>query len=273
MQLSSTVSPSSSSPAGRWLFILATLLVATALLLWGTTCTGCSDDEKPPQRTPTKIDPATTGSIKGVVLFRGTPPVRKAISTGGDPACNQTPDPLEEHVIVAERSGRQVMQNVFVWIKSGLGDFVPSVPQTPVLLDQKACIFRPHVVGVQRYQVLRFTNSDPTEHNVKFAEPGKNPPHDKTMTGAGQSLDFWFPHEQQMMKVICNKHSWMKCWVGVVDHPWFAVTGEDGTFKFEGVPPGSYTVAAWSEAYKVTETPVKLDAKATLEVDFEFTPK
>jgi plastocyanin len=254
-------------------FVLVGMAVTAVVLVVSVkTCTGCSGgQEKPPQRTPTKIDAAKTGSIKGVVLYKGTPlPERKELSTGGDPACAQHPEPKEEHVIVNERSGRQVMQNVFVWIKSGLGEFVPAVPETPVVVDQQRCIFKPHVLGVQRYQTLRFTNADPTEHNVKFAEPGRNPAHDKTMTGAGQHLDFWFPHEHQMMKVICNKHSWMKCWVGVVDHPWFFVTGEDGAFELKGVPAGSYTVAAWSEAYKVKEQPVKVEAGAEAPIEFAY---
>lgn len=249
------------------LFGGATILVLVSLFLGLSHCAGCSGKEdKPPERTPTKIDPATTGTIKGVVRFKGTAPERRRIPTGGDAACNQSPEPLEETLIV----NGQVMQGIFVWIKSGLGDFVPSVPSTPVIVDQKQCIFRPHVVGVQRYQVMRFTNSDPTEHNVKFAEPGPNPAHDKTMTGAGQTLDFWFPNEHQMMKVICNKHSWMNCFVGVVDHPWFAVTGEDGTFELKGVPAGSYTVAAWSQMYKVREQPAKLEATKEIDLKFEY---
>ena len=138
------------------------------------------------------------------------------------------------------------------------------------MVDQKLCIFRPHVVGVQRYQVLLFTNSDQTEHNVNFAESGKNPAHDRSMTGAGQKLDFWFPEESVMMKVICSKHSWMACWIGVVDHPFFSVTGEDGTFELKGVPPGTYTVGCWSESHGIQELPAKLDAKGAVELEYSF---
>ena len=88
----------------RWLFVLASVLAAIGLLVWGTSCS--KDDEKPPQRTPTKVDPATTGSIKGLVLFKGTLPKRTPLTTGGDAVCAQGEPPLSEHLIVNERSGR-----------------------------------------------------------------------------------------------------------------------------------------------------------------------
>jgi len=254
---------------------LAAALVISGVSGWLLVTQGCGDSAKPPKRTPTPVDPATAGSIKGTVQFKGTPPVPRPIASSGDAACAREPAPFEEYaVVIADQSGRLVVQNAFVWIKSGLGAFVPSVPETPVVVDQRVCVFRPHVVGVQRYQVLRFTNSDQTEHNVKFAEPGKNPAHDKTMTGAGQSLDFWFPEEAAPpMKVICSKHSWMRCWVGVCDHPYFAVTGAEGTFDLKMIPPGTYTVGCWTEAYGTKEQQVKLEAKAAVPIEFTFEAK
>jgi hypothetical protein len=224
-------------------------------------------------RQPTPVDPASTGTIGGIVLFKGTPPKLPPLLIGGDPVCARTPPPADESVMISARDGRQVVQNAFVWIKSGLRDFVPAVPPDPVVVDQRSCLFRPRVVGVQRYQWLQFTNSDPTEHNVKFAEPGPNPPHDKTMTTAGQSEKFWFPHEHVMMKVICSKHSWMRCWVGVADHPFFAVTGPDGTFELRGVPAGTYTVGCWTEAFGRAEQPVTVAARGAAAIEFSFSPR
>jgi len=254
----------------RWILVGGVTVLLAILAIYGTTCTGCSKDSGPPKRTPTPVDMATAGTIKGIVLYKGTPKERKPLSTGGDAACAQEPPPLSEQVIVNERSGRQVLQNAFIWIKGGLGSFVPSVPEAAVVVDQRLCIFRPHVVGVQRYQTLLFTNSDQTEHNVKFAESLRNPSHDQSMTGAGQKLPFWFPEEAVMMKVICSKHSWMSCWIGVVDSPFFSVTGEDGTFELKGVPPGSYTVGCWSESLGVQEQPAKVDAKGAVELEYSF---
>lgn len=254
---------------------IAGAIAGVALGISAMALSGCSDGGKPPKRIPTPVDPATAGSIRGVALFEGTPPARKEIASGGDAVCSQGPAQLDEYAIVfSDKSGRQVVQNAFVWIKSGLGDFIPAVPETPVLVDQKACVFRPHVVGVQRYQVLRFTNSDQTEHNVKFAEPGKNPAHDVTMTGAGQHLEFWFPHEAAPpMKVICSKHSWMRCWVGVCDHPWFAVTGPEGSFDLKGVPAGNYTIGCWTEAFGIREKQVTLAPKGSASIEFTFEAK
>jgi plastocyanin len=259
----------------RSVLTFAVLAGLAGLAVWGACCSGCSDGgDKPPARTPAPPDPATTGTVKGIVAFKGTPPERKPIQVGGDAACAQSPPPLEEHAIVHSAANGQVLQNAFVWIKGNFGKAVWAVPQEPVVVDQKKCIFVPHVVGVRQEQSLRFTNSDPTEHNVKFTETKGNPEHDWTMTGAGQSHDFWFPKEAvPPMRVICNKHSWMKMWVGVVDHPFFQVTGKDGAFDLSGIPAGTHVVACWSEAYGMKEQPVKVEAGGTAAIEFSFSPK
>jgi plastocyanin len=271
------VTKSASKPrSAKGLIKLAAVLVAGGLGWWALATAGCSGGGKPPKRTPTPIDAATTGSIQGVVLFKGTPPPPKPVASSGDAVCAKGGEQPDEYaVVLADKSGRQVVKNAFVWIKSGLpGGFIPAVPETPVVVDQKVCIFRPRVVGVQRYQVIKFTNSDQTEHNVKFSEPGRNPGHDVTMTGAGQELEFWFPEEAAPpMKVICSKHSWMRCFVGVCDHPWFAVTGSEGTFDLTGVPPGDYTIGCWTEAFGTQERKVKLEPKDAPRLEFSFEKK
>jgi plastocyanin len=259
----------------RWLVLILIVVLLVGALFASTTCGGCSGEaEKPPQRTPTPVDPATAGSIKGIVLFEGTPPERLPLSIGGDPVCAKATPPLDERAIVWSEDGRQVVQNAFVWIKAGLpAGFVPAVPETPVVVDQQGCIFIPHVVGVQRYQTIRYTNSDPTEHNVKFVDPRNNPAHDVTMSAQGQKIEFWFPQQEVMMKVICSKHSWMRNWVAVVDHPYFAVTGKSGRFDLTGVPPGTYTVACWTEAFGEKEQSVTLDPRGSQSIELSFSER
>src|SRR5262245_45051728 len=119
----------------RAILITSVVAVLGGLLIYATT-SGCSGDEKPPKRTPTVVDPATTGSVKGVVLFKGTPPVEPPIDGGGDAVCRQEPPAPNERVKVSisKADGRQILQNAFVYVKSGLKDFVPVVPDAPVVV-------------------------------------------------------------------------------------------------------------------------------------------
>ena len=81
-----------------------------------------------------------------------------------------------------------------------------------------------------------------------------------------------FPREELLIPVKCNVHPWMKSYIGVLKHPFFAVTGPDGTFTIKGLPPGSYTIAAWQEKFGTVEQQVTVGAKETKSVDFTISP-
>src|SRR5215831_8017344 len=133
---------------------------------------------------------------------------------------------------------------VFVYVKTGLEGRRFDVPKEPVLLDQHVHEFIPHVFGLRAGQPLRILSSDPGVHNVNCA-PFNNPAFNQSLL-QDESMTKVFPKPEVMIQLRCNIHS-MTAWVGVLDHPYFAVTGSDGAFEIRGLPPGEYTLEAWSE--------------------------
>jgi len=215
---------------------------------------GCSPKTPPsavqesPQK-PTvsyfKVDPATAGSISGKVLYAGKKPTPKPIDMSEDPACVAAHHgkAFDESLLVGPDHS---LANAFVYIKSGLEGKAFEVPSTPVVIDQRGCWFRPHLLGAQTNQVIQIVNSDPVTHNIHpMAELNREWNHSQ---GPGDpALSRKFTKAEVMIPVKCNIHGWMHSYLGVLDHPYFAVTKEDGTFQIPDLPPGTYTVAVWQE--------------------------
>lgn len=192
------------------------------------------------------IDPHTVGTIHGVIHLDGTPPERKEMAIGKATGCEKHPvPPLTEDVIA--KDGK--LANVFVSIKSGLESWiVPPPDDAPVVLNQEGCMYRPRVLGMRVGQKLAIKNSDPTNHNV-HARPERNDGFNQTQA-VGSAPVQWQPEKPELMvPFACDIHPWMKAWVAVRDHPWFAVSGADGSFTLANVPPGEYTLEAWHEKY------------------------
>jgi len=172
------------------------------------------------------------------------------------------------------------LANVFVYIKDGtaadgtkIGDYSFDVPADAVVLDQVGCHYKPHVLGVQANQKLRITNSDPTQHNI-HPTPKFNPEWNQTQPNGAAPIEKTFARTEVLIPVKCNQHPWMKSYIGVLKHPFFSVSGENGTFTIKGVPPGTYTVAAWHEKGGATGTEktmqVTVPANGSAKADFTF---
>ena len=160
-------------------------------------------------------------------------------------------------------------QNVFVYLKNGLGDRVFAVPETPVEVDQLGCIYLPRVVGAQVGQPILYKNSDGIMHNVRGA-PAQNSTWNVSLAGKGMKRSIQLDKAEVMVPVRCDVHPWMQSYVGVVDHPYFAVTGPDGHFELKQVPPGDYTVAIWHEKFGTKESTVTLPAQGNQSVTFTY---
>jgi len=214
------------------------------------------------------IDDANAGSITGKVAYTGAKPTLRNIDMSATPACaraHSTPHKSEE-VIVNDNG---TLRYSFVWIKSGLPDRQWAPPTGTVKLDQEGCVYRPHVLGVMIGQNIEIVNSDPTNHNI-HPLPKVNQEWNESQPPKGENKMKRFAREEVMIPVKCNVHPWMRAYIGVVAHPFYAVTGDDGLFTIKGVPPGTYTVEAWPEKSGPQQTQVTVGAKEDKSVDFNF---
>jgi hypothetical protein len=214
--------------------------------------------------------------VTGVVAFTGTPPAPKKIDTSADPVCaKESPNLTTEDAVI--KDGK--VGNVFVYIKDGtladnskIADLTFDPASSPVKLDQQGCHYHPHVLGIQTNQKLTITNSDPTQHNI-HPTPKNNPEWNQTQPNGAPPIEKTFARAETLIPVKCNQHPWMKAYIGVLKHPFFGVSAEDGTYTIKGVPPGTYTVVAWREGGTEGTTKtmqVTVPAKGSAKADFSF---
>lgn len=242
------------------------------LALAAAACGGGSqpgESNAPPPPTVSPVDPATAGSIAGRVTFEGTAPKPQPVRMDSDPNCSQQgPGGTDETVVVGTNG---TLQNVFVYVKDGLGNLRFPVPATPAVLDQKGCRYIPHVLGVQVGQQVEILNSDPTLHNV-HALPMTNQEFNTGQPIKGMKHTHTFSTKEVMVPFKCDVHGWMRAYIGVLDHPFFAVSSGDGSFTLKGVPPGTYTVEAWHESLGAQTQTVTIGASESKD-DVAFTFK
>ena len=208
------------------------------------------------------------GSVTGKVNFSGTPPTPEKLSMSADPTCASLhTDPVYDDSVVVNTDG--TLRNVFVYVKEGLeGQTLPAPPSTSVTIDQKGCQYFPHVFGIQVGQTLEILNSDATLHNIhSLAEKSKQ--FNLGMPIQGMKLTKKFDNPEIMVKMKCDVHPWMHAYVGVLAHPFFGVSGEDGTFTIKDLPAGEYTIEAWHEKYGPQTQKVTVGEEATT-IDFTF---
>jgi hypothetical protein len=205
--------------------------------------------------------------IEGVVRFAGTPPPARTIRVTSDPTCAAAhPNGLVVED-VRGRDGR--LAEAFVWIARGLEDRVFAVPATPVVIDQRGCWYVPRVAGVQVGQPVVFRSSDDTLHNV-HGEPRASRRWNFGLPRADTERTLVLDAPEIMVPVRCDVHPWMRLDLGVVAHPYFAVTGDDGTFRLPGVPAGTYTLAVWHATLGRREIEVVVAPQATVRTDLEL---
>ncbi|HJY86900.1 MAG TPA: carboxypeptidase regulatory-like domain-containing protein [Candidatus Acidoferrales bacterium] len=238
---------------------------------------GCGKKETTTETQPsapagpaaTPIDMATVGSLSGTVKLDGTPPKPKRINMAAEPFCNalhaSTPSTDEE--VVA--GGNGTLGNVIVYVKEGIGNRTFETPKSPVSIDQKGCQYSPHVVAMQAGQMLNVVNSDKVTHNI-HPVPKVNREWNKSQPPGAPPIEEVFAREEVTIPVKCNVHPWMKSYIAVFKHPYFQVTGNDGSFELKNLPPGTYTIEAWHEKYGTSDQSVTIGPKESKTVSFVF---
>ena len=188
------------------------------------------------------------GDIQGKITFDGKAPKMKSLRMDADPVCvaNNEVAPRKEWLILDENNG---LKNVLVFVKESpsnslSGDHSP--PENSAVIDQNGCVYVPHVLGVMVGQDLDILNSDGTLHNI-HALPKVNKEFNKAMPRSKKQMTVQFGNPEAPFKVKCDVHPWMGAFIGVFDHPYFAVTGDDGSYVISGLEPGDYIIEAWHE--------------------------
>jgi plastocyanin len=188
---------------------------------------------------------------------------------GMDPMCaaaNAGKRPVNEIYLVGDNNA---LGNVFVKVEGAFPG--TPVPSQPVEIDQSACIYRPRVVGARVGQLLRVRNSDNLLHNV-HSDSSKRNSFNQSTPKAGMNVEFTLKDEE-MLRLGCDVHRWMTAWVGIVAHPYFAVSSGTGTFTIANVPAGKRTITAWHESLGTLTKAVDLKDGETVTVDFVYTQK
>ena len=273
--------------APRLLTVLGALALAASVVACGggSTTSGTSSESPAPAATPAtpaagttpaagaggKVDAATAGDVKGMVMLDGAAPANAAIKMNADPVCvkeSKTPEFQETFEVGGDGKS---LGNVFVYVKDGLGNFVYDTPTEAAKIDQRVCRYHPHVLGMRVGQMLEITNNDPTLHNI-HALPKSNTEFNTGQPIQGMNTTHTFDKPEVMVPFKCDVHGWMNAYIGVLDHPYFAVTGNDGKFDIKTLPPGTYTIEAWHEKLCTQEQKVTIGAKETKQVNFSFKP-
>jgi plastocyanin len=212
-------------------------------------------------------DEANGGTVTGKVAFTGDAPKMATMDMSANPACERAHKDAPQKSETVVVNGNGTLKYAFVWVKSGLPDKTWAVPTTPVTLDQNGCMYKPHMIGIMAGQNIEVKNSDPTNHNI-HPQPTVNQEWNESQSPGSEAKMKTFARQEVMIPVKCNVHPWMRSYIGVVAHPFFAVTGDDGTFTIKGLPPGTYTIQLWHEKYGSQEQQVTVGAKESKTLDF-----
>jgi plastocyanin len=213
--------------------------------------------------------PAPVGNavLKGIVKFEGTAPKAARINMSADPDCAKlhTSGASSEDIVTDSNGG---VENVIVFVSNGLGDQTFDPPSQPMKIEQKGCMYEPHVVAVRASQELEVINEDKTTHNI-HPLPRNNPEWNKSEP-PGLSFEVSFPRQEIAIPVKCNIHPWMKTYIAVFKHPYFVLTGKNGSFEMDNLPPGNYTLEAWHEKLGTATQQITIGGAETKEVKFVF---
>jgi plastocyanin len=234
-----------------------------SLILAITVGAACGKEGPAAPAAPLWKPSGNEGDISGVINFTGVAPAPRKLDMSSDSKCEG--DNFLDDVVV--KDGK--LQNVFVFVKSGLPQATFETPTNELTLDQKGCKYAPRVLGIQAGQPLKIVNSDQTTHNIHTL-PRVNREFDGSQQAGQGPIIRKFSKPEAIFPVKCNQHSWMRAHVAVLAHPFFAVSDSNGAFTIKGLPPGEYEIEAWHERYGAKTAKIKVSEKADAKADFTF---
>jgi plastocyanin len=214
------------------------------------------------------VAPAGSATVSGTVSFAGTPPENPAVDMAEEAACAQEHSGQPRDPVVAVKDGK--LAAVVVYVKSGLpaGQSFP-VPGDAVTLDQDGCLYHPRHFAVMAGQKVEIKNSDGVLHNIK-AVPKENRGFNISQPSEGMTTTRTFARPESDVPFECNVHGWMKANAMVLPHPFFATTGEDGTFTIRGLPAGTYEIEAHHQTLGTRTMSVTVPDGGSATADFSF---
>jgi len=216
-----------------------------------------------------KLNFINAGDINGKVKYEGGIPKMKPIKMAADPICDgqHSSGPARSEWLIAKDDGS--LKNVFIYVESGLDEKKFEIPSEPVVLNQVGCVYVPHVLGAQVGQNIDILNSDGTLHNVHAMPKNKNnAAFNEAMPGARKKITKKFNDSEVMVRMKCDVHPWMGAYIGVVNHPFFTVSDENGNFSIKNLPAGEYTLKAWHERLPPKTTTIKVADDGESSVNF-----
>jgi plastocyanin len=218
------------------------------------------------RRTAT-VAAETSVSVTGIVKFEGTAPKPTRIDMSADPNCLKAhPSPGTTEDIVTGANGG--LENAVVYISGGLEGRSFQPPAEPAVLEQKGCTYKPHVIALQANQKINVVNSDPTTHNI-HPTPNNNREWNTTQP-PGVPIEQTFAREEIAIPVKCNIHPWMRGYIAVFKHPYFAVTGKDGSFELKDLPVGNYTITVWHGKLGMQSQKITVGGGQSQKLEFVF---
>lgn len=210
-----------------------------------------------------------TPSISGTVKLKGERPKAKPIKINC-PSCGPLyPGGMPREDLMVD--DKNLIQSAFVYVKAGLEGKKFEVPKVPVVLEQKGCRYEPHVVGLMVGQKLLIRNSDPHNHcthGIAFQNKESN-----LALLPEMEYERVFERPEVSIAFKDDVYPWMRGWVAVVEHPFFAVTGPGGKFEIKGLPAGKYTLEVWQEKCVPLTFDIELKASEKQTLDLGLDPK
>jgi len=220
----------------------------------------------------TFVSQALAGNIVGKVNFNGVAPAVPRIKMNADAKCmkaHEGKDVTSDQVVV---NSNKTLRWVFVYVKKGLEGKKFPTPSQKVTIDQKGCMYNPHVFGIMTNQDLEIVNNDPTLHNI-HAMPKNSSQFNIGQPKQGMKTVKKFDKPEVMVRVKCDVHNWMAAWIGVLDHPFYGVSDDKGNFEIKNLPGGTYEIEAWHEKFGTQTMNVTVGASETKTSDFTFQGK